>query len=91
MSRIKQHKHSLVAAALARLIEESPSVKAAMKAGKKTNMSVRIYREKTGRWDDYGIVSSLGSEGWGSWLKGKLGLTKLIYKVEGNTVDETTL
>jgi hypothetical protein len=82
---------ALIAQALAKLIEESPSMKAAMKAGKKTGIRIRIQREGTTHWDDYGVVSQNGSEGWGAWLKGKLGITKLIYTIGGHKVDEVDL
>ena len=81
----------LLAEALAKLIQESPSVRAAMKAGRKTSISMRVYREKTGRWDDYGPVATMQSEGWASWLRGKLGMSKIVYRVKGITIDETTL
>ena len=81
----------LLAHALAKLIEESPSVKAAMKAGKKTSLRVRVHREKTGQWEDYGVVVQNGAEGWGSWLKGKLGVMRMIYRVNGQEVDRVDM
>jgi hypothetical protein len=87
----KREASPLAARTLAALIEESPSVKAAMKAGKKTTIRMRIYREKTGKWDDYGPISKSASESWASWLRGKLGTTKVKYRVKGMTVDETMI
>ena len=81
----------LLACAIAQLIEESPSVKAAMKAGKQTSLRIRVHREATGRWEDYGVVVQNGAEGWGSWLKGKLGVMQLIYRVNGEAVDKVEL
>lgn len=52
-----------VAALLGHLLASTPGLQAAMKAGRKTSISLRVYRAAEDRWEDYGVVSS--SEG--SW------------------------
>lgn len=58
---------SLLAQALAKLLADSPSIRAAMKAGKKTEISVRVYRAAEDRWYDLGPVLSV-TDRWAEWL-----------------------
>ena len=59
---------SLFAHALAKLLADSPSIKAAMKAGRKTTISVRVYRAAEDRWYDLGPISTV-TDRWAEWLE----------------------
>lgn len=63
---------SLISRALARVLAETPSIAAAARAGRRTSISVRVWRAERdengnptghGRWVDYGPVASLS----GTW------------------------
>lgn len=51
---------SLLLRALAHILAETPSIQAAMKAGRRTQISVRVYRAKEDRWVDLGPISRAG-------------------------------
>ena len=69
---------SLLVRALAKLLADSPSIKAAMKAGRKTQISVRVYKADQDRWYDLGPVSTAS----GRWdaLLGNLAKAKVVFR-----------
>lgn len=68
---------------LARLIRESPSMQAAMKAGKRTQISARVKRAGASHWDDLGTLHTR-QEWWrGTFLALPLGAIHIIYKIAG--------
>lgn len=73
---------------LAQLIRESPSMQAAMKAGKRTEMSARIKRAGSSHWDDLGPLYT-HHDWWRSTLAGlSRESVRIIYKIAGKEYPE---
>lgn len=70
---------------IARLFAECPSIKAAMRAGKKTIISARIYRVDRDEWEDLGKVAS-NEESWGTFLR-RAKMT-ILYRINGRETDK---
>jgi hypothetical protein len=73
----------------ARLLADSPGIAAAMKAGKKTTISARVYRAKEGKWYDLGVVSR-NEESWGAFFKRTMRWPKNVtvrFTVDGKEYD----
>lgn len=71
---------TLLGLTLAKLLADTPSIKAAMKAGKRTVISVRVYRAAEDRWYDLGPVSNIHGR-WAEWLDGiASGFPKLVLR-----------
>lgn len=58
----------MIASLFAKLLADSPGIAAAMKAGKKTTISAKVYRAAEGKWYDLGVVSR-NEESWGAFFK----------------------
>ena len=58
----------MIASLFAKLLADSPGLQAAMKAGKKTTISARVWRAKEQRWEDLGVISR-NEESWGAFFK----------------------
>lgn len=58
----------MIAFLFAKLLADSPGIAAAMKAGKKTTISARVWRHKEQRWIDLGVISR-NEESWGAFFK----------------------
>ena len=69
---------SVFIAALLKLLADSPSITAAMKAGKQTQISVRVYKAAEGRWYDLGPVSTASGR-WDAVLGG-LAKAKVVLR-----------
>lgn len=83
MAGIKMKPLSPLYLLLARLIRESPSMQAAMRAGKRTEISARIKRAGSNRWDDLGPLHTR-HEWWQSTLAGlSRESVKIVYKLAG--------
>lgn len=76
--------------ALARLLAESPSIRAAMKAGRKTRISCRVYRANLDRWDDIGTVGQREGK-WGEWLI-RFARAKVVirFRYKGKEIERST-
>lgn len=74
---------------LARLLGDSPSLEAAFKAGKDVTVSARVWRAKTGRWEDLGVIAS-SRETWRQWLTAVLrGRASVRVRVDGKDVERS--
>ncbi len=78
----------MIARLIAKLLADNPSIKAAMKAGRKTTLSARYYDAKLDRWTDLGPVSSTESS-WASFLS-QIPAVVLRFKVNGREVERST-
>lgn len=78
------------AALLGRLLGDSPSLTAAMRAGRKITISARVWRAKTGRWEDLGVVASSRTS-WREAIKASWpGRVILRFKVDGRDVERSS-
>jgi hypothetical protein len=76
--------------AVVQLLEETGSMRAAAKAGKKTGISVRVIRQN-GSVEDYGQLG-LQTISWRDSLKSLFGSKarqKIIYRVGSREIDST--
>ena len=77
-------------AVLLKLLADSPSMTAAMKAGKDVTISARVWRAKTGRWEDLGVVARSRTS-WADAIKASWpGRVVLRFKVNGREVERST-
>ena len=58
----------MIASLFAKLLADSPGMQAALKAGKKTTISARVWRAKEQKWVDLGVISR-NEESWGAFFK----------------------
>ena len=79
----------MIARLISRLLSESPSIRAAMKAGRKTSISARRLNGATGEWEDLGVVSS-SEESWRSLLSG-IPQVVVRYRVNGREIERANL
>lgn len=79
----------MIAALLARLLAESPSIRAAMKAGRRTAISCRVYRADQDRWYDLGTVGQTNR----IWdVLGRLAHAKIVlrFRYKGKEIERST-
>ena len=80
----------MIAALVARLLAESPSIRAAMKAGRRTAISCRVYRADRDEWQDLG---TLGQD-HGTWANLLAGLARakvvVRFRYKGKEIERST-
>jgi len=77
------------ARALMALLANTPSFQAAMKAGKRTTISARVWRAKTGRWEDLGTIGH-NEFSWSATLRRFWpGKTVIRFCVDGKEVERS--
>ena len=77
-------------ALLARLLAESSSIHAAMKAGRRTRIACRVYRASQDRWEDWGPVAET-ADSWRAVLA-RVCPAKVImrFRYKGKEIERAT-
>lgn len=80
----------MIASLLARLLAESPSIRAAMKAGRRTAISCRVYRAAQNEWQELGTVGS--NEGVWADMLARLAHAKIVvrFRYKGKEIERST-